>query len=97
MFWHHFAPSFSQKSHSLSNRNLSIFRHIRQPVLLSRRSGTGASGKSLFRSMKGKMEPEQRQALIEEGKKIKEDSDRLGMITRAHQYPYGSIATFVTS
>lgn len=27
------------------------------------------------RSMKGKMEPEQRQALIEEGKKIKEDWD----------------------
>lgn len=28
---------------------------------------------ALARSMKGKMEPEQRQALIEEGKKIKED------------------------
>ena len=32
-------------------------------------------GPTIARSMKGKMEPEQRQALIEEGKKIKEDWD----------------------
>ena len=42
-------------------------------VKMHPKPGCAVKEHALVRSMKGKMEPEKRQALIEEGKKIKED------------------------
>ena len=58
--------SFSMGFHSFSSPTSSW---LHQAAL------GGSTSPPAARSMKGKMEPEQRQALIEEGKKIKEDWD----------------------
>lgn len=52
-----------------------MFFITNQQLKLHQAALAGSTSPPAARSMKGKMEPEQRQALIEEGKKIKEDWD----------------------